>query len=356
MKHLFIAIACLTAFGASSAEPKVTLFAGGGTVEGAGPATQCRLKEPFGMAFLPGGAAVIVEMVSGNRVLKLDRGVKLSVLAAPREKGFEGDGRFLKDAAFNGLHNVVSSTTGDLFLADTWNHRVRKIDAKSGRLTTIAGTGKKGFSGDGGPATSAEFSSVIQVALSPDGRQLFVADIDNRRVRRIDLSNGIVTTVAGNGERGVPSDGARATEAPLVDPRAVAVAADGSFFILERSGHALRRVDSDGKISTVAGTGKPGLGEEGPALETPLNGPKFIAMDTDGSVLIADAENHLIRRYDPKSRRLTRVAGTGKMGATGVGGPPEKCELNRPHGVLRGPDGRIYIVDSYNERILRIDP
>jgi DNA-binding beta-propeller fold protein YncE len=308
------------------------------------------------MAFLPGGAAVIVEMVSSNRVVKIDRGVNLSVLTPAREKGFDGDGRFFKDAAFNGLHNVASSATGDLFLADTWNNRVRKVDARSGRITTLAGTGRKGFSGDGGPAAAAAFSSVIHVALSPDGGQLFVTDIDNRRVRRIDLKGGIVTTVAGNGESGVPNDGARATEAPLVDPRAVAVAADGGFFVLERAGHALRKVDSEGRITTVAGTGKPGTGEDGPALETPLNGPKFIAMDTDGSVLIADAENHLIRRYDPQSRRLTRVAGTGKPGSGGIGGPPEKCELNRPHGVLRGPDGRIYIVDSYNDRVLRIDP
>jgi streptogramin lyase len=176
-------------------------------------------------------------------------------------------------------------------------------------------------------------------------------------VRRIDLATLIITTVAGNGRGGVPMDSALAIEASLVDPRAVAVAADGSFYILERSGHALRHVDAEGRIRTVAGTGKPGLsGDDGPALAATMNGPKYITLDRDGSVLIADAENHVIRRYLPKDGRITRVAGTGKKGTAGLGGDPLACELSRPHGVTVARDGALYITDSYNDRILKIVP
>jgi streptogramin lyase len=172
----------------------------------------------------------------------------------------------------------------------------------------------------------------------------------------MDLVTGIVMAVAGNGQAGVPSDGAEALNAPLVDPRAVMPDANGGFYILERNGNALRYVDRTGKIKTVVGTGAKGLsGDGGPGLQATMTGPKYLTLDRDGSVLIADAENHVIRRYDPKSGQITRVAGTGKAGAGGVGGDPRQCELRRPHGVTVGPDGALYITDSYNDRILKIE-
>jgi streptogramin lyase len=134
-------------------------------------------------------------------------------------------------------------------------------------------------------------------------------------------------------------------------------AADGSFYILERGGNALRFVDASGKVRTVAGTGKKGPATEGgPALEVTMNGPKHLCLDRDGTVIIADAENHVVLRYDPKTTRITRIAGTGKKGSAGVGGDPLACELARPHGVTIGPDGLLYITDSYNNRVLRIAP
>jgi sugar lactone lactonase YvrE len=226
---------------------------------------------------------------------------------------------------------------------------------KTGQISTFAGVGTKGFGGDGGPAAQASFGTVIQVALSPDAKFLYVADIDNKRVRRIALATGMVETVAGTGKGGKPEDGAPAKESPLSDPRAVTVAADGSFYVLERGGHALRFVDAEGKIRTVAGTGKPGLsGDGGPATQAMLNGPKHLCLDRDGTVIIADAENNVVRRYDPKSGLITRVAGTGKKGSAGVGGDPLACELYRPHGVTIAPDGALIITDSYNHRILRV--
>jgi sugar lactone lactonase YvrE len=345
---LMLSVGCLQAGAA-----QLVVVAGGGTAESGRPATECRLVEPFGVEFGPDGAMWIPEMVSSNRLIRVEPNGALKVLAA-NGKGFAGDGGPLSGAQFNGMHNLAILPGGDMLIADTWNYRIRRVDAKTGVITTIAGTGRKGFSGDGGPATAADFGSIIQIATDKPGEYLFVADIDNRRIRRISLSRGQVETVAGNGRKGVAKDGDSANEAPLVDPRAVVPAEDG-LYILERGGHALRFVDKEGRIRTVAGTGAAGLsGDGGPALDAAMNGPKHLCMDRDGSVLIADAENHVIRRFDPKTGTMKRVAGTGRKGTAGIGGQPEQAQLNRPHGVTIGPNGEIYIVDSYNDRVLKI--
>jgi DNA-binding beta-propeller fold protein YncE len=336
---------------------RIELVAGGGTRDGDAPAKECRLREPFGTEFFPNGSLAIIEMVSGNRLLRVDKAGLLTVISGNGVKGFAGDGGPARGAQFNGPHNLAIAPGGDIYIADTWNYRIRKIDGKTGAITTIAGTGKKAFSGDGGPADKAEFSSIIQIALDPAAKHLYVADIENKRIRRITLASGVVETVAGNGKSGKPVDGSDARTSPLSDPRAVVAAADGSFYILERGGHELRFVDAGGRIRTVAGTGKAGPATDGgPALEATLNGPKHLCLERDGTVIIADAENHVVRRYDPKDGRITRVAGTGKKGTGGVGGDPLACELARPHGVTIGPDGLLYITDSYNDRVLRIVP
>jgi hypothetical protein len=162
--------------------------------------------------------------------------------------------------------------------------------------------------------------------------------LDNRRIRAVDLRTGIVTTVAGNGQKGVPKDGEDARSQPLVDPRAVTVDSRGNVYVCERGGHALRVVDPAGKIRTVAGTGEAGFsGDDGPAALARLNGPKHISVDASDDVLIADTENHVIRRYSPRDGRIRRVVGTGNKGAAGLGGPAASCELNRPHGARARP-------------------
>jgi DNA-binding beta-propeller fold protein YncE len=351
------ALAFLFSLGAFTFAGKIELVAGGGVRESGAPATQCVLREPFGAEFLPDGTLAIIEMVSGNRLLRVDKKGVMQVIGGTGVKGFSGDLGDARKAQFNGVHNIAVTPDGDIFLSDAWNYRVRKIHGRTGTITTFAGTGKKGFSGDGGPAAKAEFGTVIQVALDPAAKHLYVADIDNKRIRRIALDTGNVETVAGNGKAGKPADGAAAKNAPLTDPRAVVAAADGSLYILERGGSALRFVDAAGKIKTVAGTGKAGLsGDGGPALEATLSGPKHLCLDRDGSVIIADAENQVVRRYDPKTSIITRVAGTGKKGDAGLGGDPLACELARPHGVTIAPDGKLIITDSYNNRVLQIVP
>ena len=331
-------ILTLLAFISCAFAAELELIAGGGTLAADAPATQCKLREPFAVEFAPDGRMIIAEMVSGNRVLAVDKTGNLALLAGTGMKGLAGDGGAAVAAQFNGIHNAAIAKNGDIFLSDSWNYRIRKL-SPDGKVTTSAGTGKKGFGGDGGAAKDAEFSTLIHIALDPAGKNIFIADIDNKRIRRISLDTQVVTTVAGNGKGGVPIDGTLAIDSPLSDPRAVIPASDGSFYILERNGNALRFVDAAGKIRTL--------------LTGILNGPKHACLDRDGSLIIADAENHVIRRFDSKTHALTIIAGSGKKGAS-LTSDALTSELNRPHGVTIAPDGALIITDSYNDRILRM--
>ncbi|MBI1899564.1 MAG: hypothetical protein HYS13_00440 [Planctomycetia bacterium] len=344
-RAIFLAIS-LCAFvvaGRSVAAEKVVLVAGGAGPEG-GQATEAKLDGPFGVDFDKSGSAFLVE-ISGHRVLKIDRQGVLARLAGTGEKGGAGDGGPLLKCQFNGMHSLAVGPKGEIYVADTWNNRVRKIDPEKGAIAAFAGTGEKGFSGDGGPAEKATFGGVYCVALDPAGKKLVLTDLDNRRIRVVDLTSGIVTTTAGNGEKGKPQDGADAKSSPLVDPRAAVMDSQGNLYILERGASALRVVDSAGKIRTLIGDGRG---------ELALKGPKHLCLDRDGSVIVADTENHRILRYAPRDGKTALVAGTGKKGAAGVGGPPREVELNQPHGVTIGPGGELFIVDSSNNRVLKI--
>jgi DNA-binding beta-propeller fold protein YncE len=332
---------------------KIVLVAGAG---GDGSlALKGKLDGPFGVGFDKAGNTYIVEMI-GLRVLKIDDKGEMTQFAGTGKKGDGGDGGPATKAEFNGPHSLVVGPDGTVYVADTWNNRVRKIDPKTGTITPFAGTGEKGFAGDGGPAAKAQFGGVYCVALDPRGEQMYLADLDNRRVRAIDMKSGTVRTVAGNGQKGVPEDGAEAVKAPLVDPRAVAADGAGNVYILERSGNALRVVDAKGHITTVVGTGKAGAtGDGGDARKATLNGPKHLCIDGNGNVIIADTENHIIRKYLPKDGKIVRVAGSDKKGHDGLGGPPEKAELSQPHGVTVGKDGTLYVSDSSNNRVLKIE-
>ncbi len=337
------------------ADSRVTLVAGGGT-DAEGPAAKAELVGPFGVDFGRDGSLYVVEM-TGERFLKIDPSGNLARVGGTlRKKGNAGDGGPATQALFNDMHSLAVGPDGLVYLADTANNRVRRYNPKTGVVSAFAGTGAKGDDGEGVPALKAKFGGVYCLSFDPKGEHLYLADLDMRRVRAIDMKTGVVSTVAGNGKKGVPEDGADARTAPLLDPRAVAADGAGNVYVLERGGHALRVVGADGKIRTVVGTGKAGAaGDGGDARRATLNGPKHLCVDRDGSVLIADTENHLIRRYLPREGKIVRVAGTGKKGAAGVGGPPEKAELAQPHGVIVHPSGAIYVSDSGNDRVLRIE-
>jgi hypothetical protein len=340
--------------------PKVVVTVGGGEKD-EGLATECRLRSPFGLDFASNGDMYIVELY-GERLLKVDARQQLTWIGGTGTKGDAGDGAAARTGQFNGMHALAITKRDEVLLADTWNNRVRRYDIPTGTLQPFAGLGGKGWSGDGGPAKEARFNGVFCVALDPAHEWLVIVDLDNKRVRRMNLATGVLEHVAGTGKPGVPADGADAKSSPLVDPRAAAVGADGTIYILERSGHALRAVDSSGKIRTVVGTGKAGLdavgksGDDMPALEAKLNGPKHLCVDRDGTVLIADTENHLVRRYHPQTGRLTRVAGSGRKGLGKSGEAALACDLFQPHGVHIDAKGVLRITDSGNHRVLRYDP
>ncbi|MCY2976498.1 MAG: hypothetical protein NTW52_17720 [Planctomycetota bacterium] len=324
-----------------TADDKIFLVAGGSNKRVDVLATEARLAEPFGLTFDSQNLPWIVEMASGNRLLKIDQQGILSHVAGKSEKGFSGDGGKALEAQFNGPHNLAIRPSGQILIGDTWNGRVRQVDPKLGIVTSLPGYAV--------PIEKAKNSGPYCITIDFTGTQLYIADLT--RIQRLDFETGVLSLVAGNGKKGVPQNGALATESPLSDPRAVAPDRLGNVYILERGGNALRVVSKDGTIQTVVGAIE---SKEAPR-DMKLNGPKHICVDLMNRVVIADAENHLIRRYDPSDRSLTRIAGTGKMGHEGIGGSPLDCQLARPHGVTVHPEtGELYITDSYNNRILKI--
>ncbi len=300
-----------------------------------------QLTSPFGIDFDAEGTMYIVEL-GGGRVWRL-AGTDLRQMSGTGKKEYTGDGGPAVKAGFNGMHNLAIHQNR-LFIADTWNHCVREIDLKTQQIKTFAGDGQAGFAGDDQTADKARFNYVMCVSLSPDHQALYIADLRNRRIRKIDLSTRNVTTIAGNGQKGVPQDGANAATSPLVDPRAVAVDAGGRVYVLERGGHALRCV-VDGKITTVAGNGKSG-NRDGAALEAQFKSPKHLCIDEKGRVYIADEGNATIRMYDPKTQSVTTLLGHGKSAPA--------VKLKNPHGVCIH-NGKLYVVDTGHDRIFRMD-
>jgi sugar lactone lactonase YvrE len=337
----FIAMASIQAMAASKVEFIVgdLLVSEGGQWDSA----KSPLKSPFGVAFNSDGEMWIVEL-EGGRVHKLESSGKLHHAGGDGSASYKGDGGQLADATFNGMHNCDTLPNGDLLIGDSWNHCIRNVDAKSGVVTTIAGNGRKGFSGDGGLATDATFDFVMCITLSPDKNVIHVADLNNRRIRAVDLKSGLVSTIAGNGKKGVPTNGASAFDSPLVDPRAVVQDSKQNIWILERGGHALRVVRPDGTIHTTAGTGVRGF-VDGPGLQAQFGSPKHLCLDNADNIYIADDENGAIRRVDAKTGEVTTILGKGHGDA--------RIRLSHPHGVT-WHDGFLYVVDMSNNRILRM--
>lgn len=327
----------------------------------------------------------------------------ISTIAGTGTAGFTGDGGPAIAARLNNPFDLAFDGTGNLIFSDTFNHCLRRIDARSGIITTIAGTGARGFFGDGGPATMAQLNEPYGVVVDPSGavyiadrlnrrvrrldtrtglistlaggddsyrdlvepnglafdaknNLLYVADVADHRVRLIDVREGVLVTCAGTGLGEHSGDGGLAITASLFGPRAVAVAPDGALYILERQGSTLRRIHY-GVIETVAGTGTRGYaGDGGHARLAQFNAPKEMALAPDGSVLIVDTESHVIRHIDATTWTVTTIAGNGTAGGGGDGGPATEAGLARPHGAAVGPDGAIYIGDSENHRIRKLLP
>ena len=316
------------------------------------------LREPFSIAFDAQGDAYGVEFQPANRIFKLHDG-KLEFVSGVKwdsaPKGMlppaPAKRLDLAPAVYDGMHDISIAPDGSIYASDSFQHRIVRLDPKTHVATVFAGTGKAGFAGDGGPADQAQFNIPMCGVIDPSGKFMVIADIVNHRVRRIDLATKVITTIAGNGKKGLPKDGDDALHTPMGDARAACTAKDGTVYVLLRGGNALAAV-KDGKVTVVVNkAGKAGPATDGPAVDARMNGPKYVTMDAKGNVLILDTENHCLRLFDPVKQTIRTIIGNGKKGSA-VGADWAGTQLNRPHGARIGPDGRLYVTDTENNRIL----
>ena len=359
--HLVIAIGLvLAASGTLQAEPIIETVAGTGRAGDngrEGPADRINIDQPFGVEFGPDGALYICE-VGQHRVRRLDlASARLTTVAGSGRKGYAGDGGPAVEADLNEPYEVRFDSHGNLFFVEMRNCVVRRVDRQTGRISTVAGTGRPGFGGDGRHATEALLRDPHSIAFDSQDR-LFIADIGNHRIRRIDPKTGLIETIAGNGEKKLPRDRSQANGQPIYGPRALFIAGNDLWVAL-REGNSVWKLNlDDGIVHLEAGTGAKGYsGDGGPALEATLDGPKGIALDSDGKYLaIVDTENQTIRDIDLKRGQIRTLAGGGPLarGYAGDGGPATNAKLDRPHGICIGRDGALYIGDTNNHRVRRV--
>jgi streptogramin lyase len=362
MQASLMVVLLVAGAGAGSASSLTTVAGTGqpGYSGDGGPATRACLNGPFHCDFDRQGNLYIADALN-HCVRKVDAktGMITTVAGCGRE-GYSGDGGPATQATMNEPYALAVSEHGDLYIVDRLNAVIRRVDGRTGRISTVAGSGNKGVLGDGGPAKSARLQEPNDCVL--DGKDgLLVADVSDWRVRRVDLRSGIITTFAGIGRRRLAArtaigDGGSAAAATLAGPRAVCIDGQGNTFICEREGNAVRKVNAAGTITTIAGTGVRGYtGDGGEARRATFNEPKGIRCDHQGNIYLVDAENSAIRRIDARTNIVTTVAG-GHRGADGDGGPPTRAGLAQPHGCTIGPDAAAYIADTLNHRVRKFMP
>ena len=322
------------------------------TVIGTGDAglSDTQVANPYGVVVGPDGALYFCDL-DNQRIRRLDLTTgRTTTVAGNGQRGHSGDGGAATDAALNMPHEIQFDRDGHLYIVERDSHVVRRVDAATGIISTVAGTGTAGFSGDGGPATAAELRQPHSIAFDPQGR-LLICDIGNHRIRRVDPTTGVIETWAGTGERAPTPDGAPLAGTPLNGPRAMAVDPNGNLYLALREGNAIYRIDLAAQtIHHVAGSGERGYaGDGGPAAQATLAGPKGLAHD-DGRLYIADTENHVIRMVDLERGVISTVLGSGERG-DGPEGDPLRCRLARPHGVFVDAEAGLYIGDSEAHRI-----
>jgi sugar lactone lactonase YvrE len=312
--------------------------------------SETEVHNPYGMALGPDGAIYFCDL-DNQRIRRLDLKTKrLTTIAGNGQKGYQGDGGPAKDASLNMPHELRFDAKGDIYIAERDNHVIRKIDMKTGIISTVAGTGTAGFSGDGGPGAKAQLRQPHSLIFAKDGN-LLICDLGNQRIRRLHIDTGIIETYAGTGEAAATPDGAAVQGTPLKGPRTFAIAGNGDVYLALREGNAIYRIDAKTQtLHRVAGTGESGYsGDGGPALNAKLGGPKGLAYDGGENLYLADTENHAIRRVNVKTGIITTVLGTGERG-TCPEANPATCKLSRPHGVLFA-NGVLFVADSENHFI-----
>lgn len=336
----------------------ISTFAGDGTAASTGdggPATAASLNLPRGVA--AHGDVVYIADTAGHRIRKVAADGTISTVAGTGTAGAGGDGGAATSAQLSGPQAVAVASDGTLYVADTGNNKIRRI-TPGGAISTIAGTGTPGATGDGGAATAATLSGPTGVAVDAAGNVL-IGDTTNNKVRRVNTS-GTISTFAGTGTAGSAGDGGAATAAQLSGPRGLAVDASGVVYIADYSNFRLRRVSAGGTISTFGGTGVQGgwmghVGDGGPATSAQFNQPYGVAFDDAGSLYVADMDNNKVRKITP-SGTISTFAGTGTVGAAGDGGPAASAQLNMPQGMAVDSAGNVFIADGQNNKVRKVAP
>jgi streptogramin lyase len=363
-RDLFSLLAAIFAFTCvawvQGAEPPgtITTLAGTGAAGYSGdngPAAQAQLGNPYGLVRGPDGALYVCE-VDNQVIRRITPDATITTVAGTGRRGYSGDGGPASRAELNEPYEVRFDRAGNMVFVEMKNHLVRRVDAKTRIVTTIAGTGKPGFSGDGGPATKALLNQPHSIQLD-SADNLYICDIANHRIRKVEAKSGVISTFAGTGGKTATLDGASIAGTPLYGPRALDFDAQGNLWLALREGNAVYKLDlKAGTLHHIAGTGKKGFtGNGGPAREATLSGPKGLALGPDGNVYLADTESHSIRKIDVKKGTIELIAGTGERG-DGPDGDPLKCKMARPHGVFVDRDGTILVGDSEAHRVRVLRP
>ena len=310
-----------------------------------------QVNNPYGLAFGPDQALYFCDL-DNQRIRRLDlRTHRTTTVAGNGQKGYSGDGAAATAASLNMPHEIQFDSLGHLYIAERDNHVIRKVDATTGGISTFAGTGSPGFSGDGGPASLAQLRGPHSIAVDPTRRFLLICDIGNHRIRRVEFATGLIDTFAGTGDRKPTPDGAPLKGTPLNGPRTIAFDSTGDFYLALREGNAIYRIAAKSLIlHHVAGTGDQGYsGDGGQARVATLGGTKGLAWGRD-LLYVADTENHVVRQIELKTGLIRTVLGTGQRG-DGPEPDPRRCALARPHGVLVDSRGVLYVGDSEAHRI-----
>ena len=319
-----------------------------------GVAVEIPVSQPFGLVVGPDDGLFVCEV--GNHVIRridLTSG-ESRVVAGCGQKGYSGDGGLATEAKLNEPYEVRFSKSGDMYFVEMQNHLVRKVDMQSGIISTVAGSGRQGFGGDNGPAKKAMMNRPHSIAFDSDGK-LYICDIGNHRIRKVDLKTGIMSTFAGNGERKPTPDGAAIEGTPLNGPRALDFDGKHSLCLALREGNAIYNIDlKTMTIHHVGGTGKSGYAGDGAdARNATLAGPKGVSLASNGDIYFADTESHTVRVIRRSTGIVETVVGDGTKG-NGPSGAPLHCRMDRPHGVFVSADNVLFIGDSNNHQVRRL--
>ncbi|PCH67244.1 MAG: hypothetical protein COC01_06190, partial [Bacteroidetes bacterium] len=315
-----------------------------------GPADSAQLYYPYGVEVDAQGNVYIADR-GNQRIRKIDTAGIITTIAGTGTLGYSGDGSAATSAQIYFPYGIEVDAQGNVYIADQYNHGIRRIDT-AGIITTITGTGTLGYSGDGGAATSAQLNYPSGVEVDAQGN-VYIADYSNHRIRRIDTA-GIIITIAGTGTGGYSGDGGAATSTQLNYPSGVEVDAQGNVYVADLSNQRIRKIDTAGIITTIAGTGTQGYsGDGGAATLAQLSSPAGVEVDAQGNVYIADQGNQRMRKIDTAGI-ITTIAGTGTAGYSGDGGAATSAHLFQLTGVEVDAQGNVYIADQGNNRIRKI--